>query len=272
MFDFKWMYELILIIYSLSLLGYFIDFINSNWKINRLSYWLLSFVWTVQTAILYHQTFILKSFPILNLNDGLFFYAWVLITFSLIINRLFPIHFIVLFTNLFSFFLLLLSITLNAQNKVNDLGIQFVHEILIAHITLAIISYGFFTISFLLALMYLLQYRLLKDKKGLKWMWRFNDLKKLDTYSFMAVMIGVPILLIGLILGIVWAYVSSEEYFWFDLKTVGSIVLFIVYSVYLFLRIIKGYRGKRISVFNTAAFMVLLLNLFLFSLLSNFHF
>src|SRR6185437_11361239 len=98
MFASKWLYEFILVMYGLSLIGYFIDFMKRNWKVNRVAFWLLSMVWFIQTATLFNQIFVLKSFPMLTLNDGLFFYAWVLISFSLVINRLFAIHFIVFFT------------------------------------------------------------------------------------------------------------------------------------------------------------------------------
>src|SRR5699024_3295571 len=189
MFAFKWIYEVMLLIYSLSIIGYFIDFIKKNRQINKIAFLLLIIVWAMQTIILYNQAFIKKNFPILTLNDGLFFYAWILIGFSLIINRVFKIDFIVFFTNVFSFFILLLSISLNAQGEIYEDGAQFVHEILIIHITIALISYGFFTISFLLALMYLLQNYLLKRKIGLRWMWRITNLKQLDTYSFGAVII-----------------------------------------------------------------------------------
>src|SRR5690625_2198952 len=150
MLESKWLYQIMLVIYSLSLIGYFFDFIKKNWKVNRISFSLLCIVWAMQTAILYNQTFIIKSFPILSLNAGLFFYAWILLTSSLIIN-LFPIHFIVLFVNVFSFFILILSITINAQHLSYEIGAEFVHEILMIHITLSIVSYGFFTISFILA-------------------------------------------------------------------------------------------------------------------------
>lgn len=272
MFASKWIYEIMLLVYSISLIGYFIDFIKSNNRVNKLSFYLLCLVWVIQTIILYNQTFIEKNFPILTLNDGLFFYAWILILFSLLLNHFFQVHFVVFFTNLFSFFLLLLSLSLNALTGPYEQGSQFVHEILIIHITLALVSYGFFTISFTLAFMYLIQYYFLKEKKGLKWMWRFADLERLDDYSFFAVIIGVPLLLIGLIFGIVWAYVAEAEFYWFDIKTIGSILVLIVYIIYLLLRMLKGYRGKPISIYNAAAFLSLLINLFLFSVLSGFHF
>ncbi|PAV27700.1 cytochrome C assembly protein [Virgibacillus profundi] len=272
MFEMKWLYEITLIIYGLSLVGYFIDFIQRNRRANNMAFWLLSMVWIIQTVFLLYQVLIEKSFPVQTLNDSLFFYAWILITFSLVINRLFPVHFIVFFTNFFGFFIYLLYISTNAQENMNSSGIEFVHEILIAHITLAIVSYGFFTISFLLSLLYILQYRFLKDKKGFKWMWRIGDLRGLDNYSFIAVTIGVPLLLIGIILGVVWAYVANAEFYWFDMKTLGSLLVLVVYIVYLFLRLVRGYQGKTISMYNTAAFLILLINFFLFSSLSNFHF
>lgn len=268
----KSLYEIILIIYGLSLVGYFIDFIQYNQKANRIAFWLLSMVWLFQAVFLFDSILIEKNFPILTLNDGLFFYAWVLVTFSLLMNRFFRIHFIVFLTNLVGFFVLLLYILTRAQEQLPGEGIQLVNEILIAHITIAIVSYGFFTFSFLFSVMYIAQYRFLKEKKGLRWMWRLGDLNRLDTFSFKAITLGVPLLTIAIILGVVWAYVSNAEFYWFDPKTIGSILVLAVYVVYLLLRLVKGYQGKSISIYNSAAFLMLLINFFLFNLLSNFHF
>src|SRR5699024_3791858 len=107
MFETVWMYEVILFIYGLSLIGYFIDFIQHNQKANRIAFWLLSLVWILQTANLIDEILIEKNLPAQTVNDRLFFYAWVLITFSLIINRLFNINIIVFFLFHLSFFLLL---------------------------------------------------------------------------------------------------------------------------------------------------------------------
>ena len=268
----KWLYEFILFIYSISLIGYFIDFIKTNKRINKISFWLLCTVWLLQTVLLFNQVFLEKNFPILTLNDGLFFYAWVLIFFSIIINRFFSIHFIVFFANVYSFFIMLLAISLRAQQNYNPIGAAFVHEILVIHIMLALVSYGFFTISFILSFMYLLQYQFLKNKKGFQWIWRLGDLKKLDNYAFIFVMIGVPLLLIGIIVGVVWAYVANAQFYWFDVKTIGSIVVLVIYVLYLILWVGKGYRGKIVSFYNITAFLILLLNFFLFGSLSNFHF
>jgi HemX protein len=267
-----WVYEIILLIYGLSLVGYFIDFIQHNRWVNKFAFWLLGVVWVIQTIFLLSEVVFEATFPIFTIYDSLFLYSWVLVTFSLVINKLFSIHFIVFFTNVFGFFILLLYISTKAQEHMQQRGIELVNELLITHITLAIISYGFFTVSFLLSIMYIVQYQLLKQKKGLKWMWRFGDLKRLDFYSFMAITLGIPLLLIAIILGVVWAKVANAEFYWFDLKTVGSMFVLATYILYLLLRLIKGYQGKAIAVYNTAAFLILLINFFLSSFLSNFHF
>ncbi|NBJ68679.1 MULTISPECIES: cytochrome c biogenesis protein CcsA [Clostridia] len=272
MVELKWLYEFILIIYGLSLMGYFIDFVQDNRRVNRIAFWLLSLVWIIQTVFLFYEVFFVKSFPVVSLNDSLFFYSWVLVSISLLANKLFPVNFIVFFTNVFSFFILLLYLLSDAQRNWQVHAVQFVHEIVIAHVTIALISYGFFTLSFLLSVMYLIQYQLIKRKKGLKWMWRFADLNQLDTYAFKTVTIGVPLLLIAIILGIVWAYVSGALFYWVDLKTIGSFFVLAVYIIYLVIRLLKRYRGRAVAMYNTVAFLLLLINFFLFSTLSKFHF
>ncbi|MGI8317214.1 cytochrome c biogenesis protein [Halobacillus mangrovi] len=272
MLDFKWVYELILLLYGLSLIGYFIDFVQNNRRANRVAFWLLSMVWGLQTFFLLTQVLIKENFPIMTVYDGLYFYAWILVTFSLLINRLFRVDFLVFFTNVVGFLVMLIHLTTRAQNDLKNQGVQLVNEMLVVHISLAIVSYGFFTLSFIFSIMYLLQYRLLKQKKWNTKLFRLGDLTKLDHFSYIAVILGVPLLLIAIILGVTWGYVSSDVFYWYDSKTLGSLLVLLVYVVYLILRIVKGYQGRIISLFNSAAFLFLLINFFLFGSLSNFHF
>ncbi|MFD1362907.1 cytochrome C assembly family protein [Lentibacillus salinarum] len=269
--DVKWLYEIMLIIYGLSLVGYFINIIQNNRKASSIAFWLLSMVWLLQTVFLLQQVIVAKRFPVLTLYDGLSFYAWILIAFSLILSKWSRMPFMLFLINLLGFFILLLSISTNAAEHMQGPGIELVHEMLIAHVTLAIMAYGFFTVSFIFSLMYLIQYRFLKQKKGFRWVRRIGDLTQLDMYSFKSVTVGVPLLTIAIILGVGWAYAADAEFYWFDLKTIGSLLVLGVYTLYLLLRLGKGYQGKAISTYNVAAFLILLINFFLFSNLSNFH-
>lgn len=204
MLEFKWVYELILFLYGLSLIGYFIDFVQTNRRANRIAFWLLSMVWGLQTFFLLAQILIKDNFPIMTVYDGLYFYTWILVTFSLIINRLFRMDFLVFFTNVVGFLIMIIHLSTRAQSVLGNNGVGLVNELLVIHISLAIISYGFFTLSFIFSMMYLLQYRLLKRKKWNAKLFRLGDLTKLDQFSYVAVILGVPLLLIAIILGVVW--------------------------------------------------------------------
>lgn len=272
MAQFIWIYEFILFMYGLSLLTYTVDLFKKNWRIKQAAFWLLCLTWLMHTAVLIGEIIQTNSLPIWTIVDVLYVYSWLLIALGLLINLFFTVQFIEICVNIFTFFLLLLAIMLDFKQQGIHHADYIVHEILVAHISFTVVAYVSFTISFLLSIMYLLQYQLLRKKKGFRWIWQFTDLKKLDTYSFTAILVGVPLLAIGLILGFIWAYTSGSEFYWMDLKTLGSIILLGIYVAAILLRLAQGYRGKPTSMLNTATFLVLLVNFFLFSVWSDFHF
>ncbi|MCM3017730.1 cytochrome c biogenesis protein [Priestia megaterium] len=265
-------YELIVILYAASVLLYFIDFVQNNRKANSIAFWLLSIVWVLQTAFLILRMFETGRFPILTVSEGLYFYAWVLITLSLVINRLFRVDFMVFFTNVIGFLIMAIHTFAPLETYTAVQSERLVSELLIIHITMAILSYGAFSVSFVFSALYLVQYNLLKKKKWGKRLLRIEDLTKLDYMSYALILIGVPLLLLSLILGIIWAYIKYVDFHWYDTKVLGSFLMFVAYSAYLYARLRRGIQGKAIAMWNIGLFLVLLINFFLFGSLSNFHF
>ena len=211
-------------------------------------------------------------FPVLTLFEGLYFYAWVLITFSLVINRLLKVDFIVFFTNVIGFMIMVMHAFAPDPVVLGGFSAeQLVSELLFIHITVAILSYGAFSLSFVFSLLYLLQYNLLKQKKWGKRLVRISDLSKLEHLSYVLNVIGIPLIIIGIILGSRWAYLTLPNVFWFDAKVIGSVFVMIMYCVYLYLRISKGVTGKSLAMWNMAAFLIVLINFFLIGNFSTFH-
>ncbi|WP_191560697.1 inner membrane protein YpjD [Metabacillus idriensis] len=263
--------ELIIIIYALSVLFFFIDFIHNNRKANKAAFWLLSIVWLLQTIFLFYQMFTTGRFPILNISEGLYFYSWVLVTLSVVLNRFLRVDFIIFFTNVLGFIMLSIHTFAPSQYESAAVSGQLISELLFIHITMAILSYGAFTLSFVFSLLYLIQYNLLKKKKWGKHLLRIDDLTKLDHMSYVLNVIGVPMLLLSLILGVIWAYLKLPDFHWYDAKVLGSFMMLLVYSFYLYYRIVKEWQGKHVAYLNVASFLILLINFFLFGSLSRFH-
>ncbi|MBT2697885.1 cytochrome C assembly family protein [Neobacillus sp. C211] len=265
------LHELTVVLYAFSVLLYFFDFLHHNRKANRIAFWLLAFVWVLQTVFLGIYMYKTGRFPVLTIFEGLYFYAWILVTLSIGINHLLRVDFIVFFTNILGFTVMAIHTFAPMQYGSHIMAKQLVSELLLIHITMAILSYGAFSLSFVFSTLYLLQYDLLKRKKWGTRLLRLADLDKLEKSSYILAVIGVPMLLLSLILGLQWAFLKVPGMPWYDMKIIGSFLLLTVYSILLYLRIVKNLSGRKLAIWNTAAFLIVLINFFLFGQLSSFH-
>jgi len=265
------LYILIMILYCLSVLGYFIDFIQNNQKVNRIAFWLLSIVWVLQLLFMFMRTMEFSRLPIMTIFEGMFFYAWILVTFALVINKLYRMDFLVFIVNLIGFSILTVSLFSPAGDVPTQLADLLILELLIIHVVILLVSYAMFTLSFSFSMLYFFQHQMLKQKRWGERMERTGNLSNLEKRSFLFSLIGFPLMLIGLILGIIWAWIKFETIPWYDLKILSSFVLLGFYGFYLFRYQVKKRRGYSLALLNIAAFLVLLINYFLSSSFSDFH-
>jgi HemX protein len=265
------LHELTVVLYAFSVLLYFFDFLHHNRKANRFAFWLLALVWILQTVFLGIYMYKTGRFPVLTIFEGLYFYAWILVTLSIAINHLMRVDFIVFFTNILGFTVMAIHTFAPMQYSSHIMAQQLVSELLLIHITMAILSYGAFSLSFVFSSLYLLQYDLLKRKKWGTRLIRLADLDKLEKSSYILAVIGVPMLLLSLILGLQWAFLKVPGMPWYDMKIVGSFLLLTAYSILLYLRIVKNLSGRKLAIWNSASFLIVLINFFLFGKLSSFH-
>ncbi len=263
--------ELIIVIYALSILLYFIDFVDHNRKANVFAFRLLLIVWVFQTIFLFMYMLNTGRFPVLTLFEGLYFYTWVLITISLFIHHIFKVDFTVFFINLIGFCFMAIHAFAPIQRSFVTAE-QLMSELLLIHITIAILSYGAFSASFVFSTLYLLQFKLLKEKKWKKKLWRLADLAKLEKASFVLNTIGFPMLLLSLILGLRWAVIKLPVFHWYDPKIIGSFFLLVIYGFLLYAFAKRVIFGRKLALWNAAAFLFVLINFFLISRISRFHF
>ncbi|WP_373323106.1 cytochrome c biogenesis protein CcsA [Alkalihalobacterium chitinilyticum] len=265
------MYLLTVILYSLSVLGYFFDFIQNNRKVNQMAFWLLSIVWVLQTSFFILRMLEVNRFPVLTTFEGLFFFAWLLVTLSLIINWRYRVDFLVLITNVVGFILMSLSVFTPTGDIPEELSQLLISELLIIHVILILLSYAAFTLSFAFASMYVIQHQMLKRKLWGKRLVRFGNLAKLDKLSYFSALFAFPLLLLGIILGFIWASIQFGELPWLDAKVISSLIVLAMYGYYLYQRTVKNAKGYLMALTNIATFLLVLINYFLSSSFSNFH-
>lgn len=263
-------YEVMVILYAISIVLYFFDYFYKQVKIRRAAFWLVSIVWVMQTLFLVLYIFEMKRFPVLSLIEGVYFYAWLLITISIILHCIVRVDLPVFFINFLGF--IFVTIHLFAPDYVQyPLRESLVSEMLIIHISFAMVSYATFTIAFVFSVLYLILYKLLKGKKYSKLWSRLPSLQQLSKWVSGSILIGNPLFLISIILGLEWAFLTLEGLSIIDAKIIGSFIIFVIYLIILILH----HRGKISAIQYSWAqiytFLLVVINFFLGSKLSSFH-
>lgn len=113
---------------------------------------------------------------------------------------------------------------------------------LIIHVAIITASYGFFGLSFVIALICLVFY-VLADKKLFK-LHNDSTIKELTIVSEMSLTIGLYALTVGTFLGGIWANESWGRYWSWDPKETWAFISVMVYAFVLHMRLVPGLRGR----------------------------
>ncbi|MDF2962764.1 MAG: cytochrome assembly protein [Paenibacillus sp.] len=267
----SWLYDAIIYIYALSLLFYFSDFVGSNRSAKRMGAGLLSFVWVLQTFYLIYSLIEHNRADAYSMFETLFMLSWLLVTVSLIVNRFFRMELFVFFVNVIGFAVLALNFFSNPKVSPTLASWKISDELLFIHITLSIGSYTAFAVAAVFSGMYWFLHRQLKEKKWSKLMQRLPSLDKTDQYAYVSVIIGAPLLLLGLSLGVVWIVIEGDMRLLFDPKVINSWFVLLAYGFYLFQRLMIKTPGDRLALWNLAAFIIMALNVVFANFYSSFH-
>jgi ABC-type transport system involved in cytochrome c biogenesis permease subunit len=128
------------------------------------------------------------------------------------------------------------------------------------HVTLSILAYAAFALSFVLSLIYLAENRLLRNRKLGDVVWRLPPLDLLERMSRSSVLIGLISIGVGTILGFIWVDRLTGEYWYYDPKYVVTLLILLLYAAYLQLSRTTTWRGARASRLCIFNFVVVILS------------
>lgn len=127
------------------------------------------------------------------------------------------------------------------------------------HIGVNVLGIVAFTFAFALALAYVIQERLLRRKQLSGLFQRLPALHVLDSLSFRAVLVGFPLLTIGVITGTVWAVRLSPNHQPPLSAAQGfGLLAWLVFAAVLLLRVAAGWRGRRAAIGTMVGFALAL--------------
>ena len=112
------------------------------------------------------------------------------------------------------------------------------NRILAIHVGMMMMSYSALSVSFGAAVLYFVQ-------DGKRRFARLPSARALEEIAHKSVLVGFPMLALGVALGAWWANAAWGRYWGWDPKETSALVTWLVYAGYLHARGLKGWRGKR---------------------------
>jgi cytochrome c-type biogenesis protein CcsB len=123
------------------------------------------------------------------------------------------------------------------------------NRILGLHVTMMVTAYSALSVSFGAAVLYLIQ-----GVGGEKRFRRLPDGETLAEAGYWSVLVGFPILTLGIALGAYWANTAWGRYWGWDPKETAALLTWFIYAGYLHARGLRGWEGRRAAWLLIVAF------------------
>ena len=79
-----------------------------------------------------------------------------------------------------------------------------------------------------------------------------------DRFTYWAVAFGYPFMSLAILTGAIWAQVGWGRYWGWDIKEIWALITWLIYTLFLHLRAIRGWRGRPVAVLSIVGFAVVL--------------
>ncbi len=194
--------------------------------------------------------------PLSNLFESVVFFSWTIVMIFLIIDFKYKYRAIGFFVIPFALFGMAWA-QLGLDSGIEPLVPALQSNWLMYHVITCFLGYAAFAVACGISIMYLIRESMEKgggnaQAGGLLSM--FPSIRILDDLNYKAIMIGFPLLSLGIITGAAWANYAWGTYWSWDPKETWSLIVWFVYAAFLHARITRGWVGRRAAILSVIGF------------------
>ncbi len=244
------LFTVAMILYFAVMVLYFIFFALKKNKMAKIGSILLLIGFVLHTAAILIRGINAGRLPMTNQYEFASAFAWGLCLVSLIF--IYRYHFQALGTFSAPVIFRIIGYAAMESKDVHELMPALRSNWLGFHVSTAIVAYGAFGVSFAISFMFLLRDRM---EDSAFWKAHVPDKEKLDLISYRAVSLGLLFLTFTIITGAIWAERAWGTYWSWDPKETWSLITWIIYMIYLHLRLRRGWHGRSAAIFAVVGFI-----------------
>ncbi len=247
------LFTIVMLLYFSAMILYFVFIAARKETLSRIAVIVQAAGFLLHTAALVCRGIGAGRLPLTNQYEFATSFAWGLCLVSLIFVIRFRFPVLGAFASPVMF--LVIGYAAMQSREVHELMPALRSNWLGFHVSTAIIAYGSFGVSFVLAVIFLLRDRM---TEGGFLDQHIPDREMLDIISYRSISLGLLFLTFTILTGAIWAERAWGSYWSWDPKETWSLITWIIYAIYLHLRIRRGYEGRAAAVFAAAGFVCVL--------------
>lgn len=194
--------------------------------------------------------------PLLELREGLSALCLICVGLALLLRKKVPLEGFGAPLSLFSSVLVGLSLLLPLRvHRPPDLLDTFWFPL---HALTSFLGIGAFALAFCAGVLYLAQERMIKAKKVGNPLRSLPSLDALDKVVHLALLIGFPLLSVGLLSGYLWARTGLGGSVWRDPKVLVAFLTWFTYGFLFYWRFKGGRRGRKVALLAALGFFAVI--------------
>lgn len=194
--------------------------------------------------------------PLSNLFESVVFFSWTIILIFLLLDFKYKYRAVGFFVVPFAL-LGMAWAQLGLDSGIEPLVPALQSNWLLYHVITCFLGYAAFAVACGLSIMYLIRERQEDSSAGSPAggiISMFPSVKVLDDLNYKAIMIGFPLLTLGIVTGAAWANYAWGTYWSWDPKETWSLIVWFVYAAFLHARITRGWVGRRAAILSVVGF------------------
>jgi cytochrome c-type biogenesis protein CcsB len=254
--------------YGLALLSSLILLASGKRIFSTVSLVIITLAVIAHTVALVTRTVSLGHPPITNLYEYMTTLAWFAALGYFFIARGLKNDFVAVFTIAVILMLMFIVALLPGEGTKNLMPALRSYWLYI-HVSAAAASEGLFAIGFASSILYLTKSYL---KQGTSFYARLPDAGQLDAVTYRTIIVGYVLFTLGaLFAGAIWAHRAWGTFWSWDPKETTSLIVWIIYSIYLHLRINRNAQGRLLHVLSIVGFFAALATFFSSMFMGGLH-
>lgn len=188
--------------------------------------------------------------PVTSFHEAMSFFSWALVLVFLLVELRHHIHVL----GSFILPLALISLLSAAALPKEIPTLEPVLKTVWIHVTLSVLGTVAFAVAFVAGLMYLIQEGLLKSKRFNVLYAKLPPLDFLDHLNQQSIVVGFPLLTLGIITGAVSAEFARGTFLSWNPEQTWAVITWVFYFVVLLGRLTVGWRAKRAAYLTIIGF------------------